>query len=52
MVAFPTYMTDIVLVVKNVDEGEDEDRGHVQGEREEEHEEITIVSATCNRKTD
>ena len=36
-------MADIVLVVEDMYEGEDEDGGHVQGERNEEHEEVPVV---------
>jgi len=32
-----------VLVVEDVDKTEDEDAGHVKGERDQEHEEITVV---------
>jgi len=36
-------MADIVLVVEDMYEGEDEDGGHVEGERNEEHEEVPVV---------
>ncbi len=35
----------VVAVVQHVDEAEDEDGGHVHGERDEEHEEVAVVAA-------
>jgi hypothetical protein len=33
-----------------VDEAEDEDGGHVEGQRDQEHEEVPVVTSTCQKK--
>ena len=40
------YLVVFRLVLEDVDEGEDEDRRHVNRERDEEHEKITVVATT------
>ena len=37
------YLREIVPVVKHVDEAEDEDGSHVNGERDQEHEEVAVI---------
>lgn len=32
--------------MEDIDEAEDEDAGHVDGERDEEHEEVAVVPST------
>jgi hypothetical protein len=33
--------------VEDVDEAEDEDGGHVEGQRDQEHEEVPVITSTC-----
>ena len=40
------YLVVFRLVFEDVDEGEDEDGRHVNRERDEEHEKITVVATT------
>ena len=40
------YLVVFRLVLEDVDEGEDEDGRHVNRERDEEHEKITVVATT------
>ena len=37
-----------LLVVEDEDQAEDEDADHVKREGDEEHEEVAVVSPTCN----
>ncbi len=33
--------------MEDVDEAEDEDGGHVEGQRDQEHEEVPVVTSPC-----
>jgi hypothetical protein len=41
-----TDLDEVVLPVEDVDETEDEDGGHVEGQRDQEHEEVPVVTST------
>jgi hypothetical protein len=45
-----TDLDEVVLPVEDVDEAEDEDGGHVEGQRDQEHEEVPVVTSTCQKK--
>ncbi len=38
-------LCEVVLLVQDVDQAEDKDRCHVHGERDQEHEEVTVVAS-------
>ena len=38
-----TNLREGILIVEDVDEAEDEDGGHVQGQGDQEHEEVPVV---------
>jgi hypothetical protein len=40
-----TDLDEVVLPVEDVDEAEDEDGGHVEGQRDQEHEEVPVVTS-------
>ncbi len=35
--------------MEDVDEAEDEDGGHVEGQRDQEHEEVPVVTSPCQK---
>jgi hypothetical protein len=45
-----TDLDEVVLPVEDVDEAEDEDGGHVEGQRDQEHEEVPVVPSPCQKK--
>ena len=41
-----SHLGEVLLLVEDVHEAEDEDGGHVNGQGDEEHEEVAIVPAS------
>jgi hypothetical protein len=41
-----TDLDEVVLPVEDMDEAEDEDGGHVEGQRDQEHEEVPVITST------
>ena len=41
-----SHLCEVLLLVEDVHEAEDEDGGHVNGQGDEEHEEVAIVPAS------